>query len=272
VRDYDAQAEYWSLVLEGLKGENDADAEKRLLAETRRARAGDWVSRLPGRADKPADATAWFAVGPAVNPPAVCQSLKGPWAEDIDANAAALTVHEPLKVDQENVLLAGDGKVLAMDWGDRDGSVLVIANGSFLLNLPLVNPARRQLAARVVEWSGDSTRRVAFVDGPSVVGEPEDPPTLLVLIERNMSFRWVAVQFAVFGVLACLARAPRLGRARPDPPSDADRPAAHAEALGSLLARSKAMDTARALLATYRRWRYARPHQEPGRRSLSRGT
>jgi hypothetical protein len=259
VRDYDAQAEYWSLVLEGLKGVTDADRDRRMLAESKRERASDWVARLPDRAEKPADPETWFAIGSPVNPPATCKHLDGTWAEDIDSQAAALTVHEPLKAEAEHVLLTGDGHVLAMEWGGRQGRVMVVANGSFLLNLPLVNPARWPLAERVVDWLGDSPRRVAFVDGPSVIGEPEPPPTLLNLIERIASFRWVALHFAVFGVLACLARAPRLGRASPDPPSDADRPAAHAEALGSLLARSKASDTAAALLASYRRWRFPRP-------------
>jgi hypothetical protein len=268
VRDYDAQADYWSLVLEATTGGSEADAELRLEAESKRGQALDWVARLPARADKPADADVWFAVAPAVNPPATCKSLGGPWAEDIDAKAAAVSVHEPLKAGQERVLLTGDGHVLAMDWGDENGAVLVVASGSFLLNLPLVNPARRPLAERVVEWSGDAHRRVAFVDGPSVLGYPEDPPTLPELIIRIVSFRWVAIHFAIFGVVACLALAPRLGRARPEPPSDADRPAAHAEALGSLLARSRAADTARVLLATYRRWRFPRtPHEQGGARA-----
>jgi hypothetical protein len=267
VRDYDAQAEYWRLVFEGSKGESDADAERRMLAESKRERASDWVARLPERADKPADPETWFAVGSPVNPPATCKHLEGIWAEDIDSPAAALTVHEPLKAGAEDVLLTGDGHVLAMEWGDRHGRVLVVANGSFLLNLPLVNPARRPLANHVVDWLGKKPQRVAFVDGPSVIGEPEPPPTLLNLIERITSFRWVAMHFALFGVLACLARAPRLGRARPDPPSDADRPAAHAEALGSLLARSKASDAAAALLASYRRWRFPRSRPEAHGRS-----
>ena len=63
--------------------------------------------------------------------------------------SAALTVHEPLKAGENEVLLTGDGEVLALEWEVGRGSrVLAIANGSFLLNLPLVNPARRPLAER----------------------------------------------------------------------------------------------------------------------------
>ena len=70
-------------------------------------------------------------------------------------------------------------EVLALEWEvDRGSRVLAIANGSFLLNLPLVNPARRPLAGRVAEWIGAEPRRVAFVEGPLLLGESELPPAI----------------------------------------------------------------------------------------------
>ena len=228
-------------------------------AEANRDQAKNWIDRLPSKADKPADAAVWFKVGPAANPPRTCETLEGLWAEDIDSRAAAIVVHEPLVADQEHVLLASKGNVLAMEWETEDNSrVLAIANGSFLLNLPLVNHARRPLAERVVEWIGDDPRRVAFVDGFSVLSGPSPPPSLFDLLRRIPSFRWVAIQLGLFGLLACLARAPRLGRPRSDPASDSDRPAAHAEALGRLLEKSRSPETARDLLESYRRWRLPR--------------
>src|SRR5208282_1503286 len=173
---------------------------------------------------------------------------------------------EPLKAGQNEVLLTGDGEVLALEWEvDRGSRVLAIANGSFLLNLPLVNPARRPLAQRVVAWIGAQPRRVAFVEGPLLLGESAGPPTLIDLVARIKPFRWVALHLGLFGLLACLARAPRLGRPSPDAPSDADRPAAHAEAVGALLERSRGAAAARDLLETYRRWRVPRPPQEASR-------
>ena len=154
VRDYDAEPEYWSLAAQRL-GEPGAEA-RRAQAEANRDQAKNWIDRLPSKADKPADAADWFKVGPAANPPRTCETLEGPWAEDIDSRAAAILLHEPLVADQEHVLLASKGNVLAMEWEAEDDSrVLAIANGSFLLNLPLVNHARRPLAERVVEWIGD---------------------------------------------------------------------------------------------------------------------
>ncbi len=261
VRDFDAEAEYWSLAVQRL-GEA-GDQERRMLAEANRDKAGGWASRLPRKEETPADPETWFAVGKPASPPRTCKTLGGPWAEDIDPEAAALVVHEPLKPTQEVVLLTGDGDVLAMEWEvDRGSRVLAIANGSFLLNLPLVNRARRPLAEAVLEWIGDEARRVAFVEGSFPLEEAESPPTLIDLIRQIKTFRWVAIHLSLLGVLACLARAPRLGRPRPDPPSDADRPAAHAEALGTLLQRTRGAAAAKELLETYRRWRFARtPHE-----------
>jgi len=164
VRDYDAQDEYWKLVLDQFSG--SPDEERRKQAESNRDRARNWVARLPDKEEKPADPESWFAVGRAADPPRRCKSLGGSWAEGVDAASAALTVHEPLKAGQHEVLLTGDGEVLALEWEvDRGSRVLAIAKGSFLLNLPLVNPARRPLAHRVVEWIGEEPRRVAFVEG-----------------------------------------------------------------------------------------------------------
>ena len=185
-----------------------------------------------------------------------------------------LTVHEPLKAGHEYVLLTGDGDVLAMEWDfDNESRVLAIANGSFLLNLPLAIPARWPLAERVIDWIGDHPRHIAFVEGPMVLADAEETPTLFDLITRIKTFRWVAIHLGLFGLLACLARAPRLGRPTPEPPSGADRPAAHAEAVGALLERSRGTVTARELLETYRHWRFPRPPQDlsrPAGRSIKK--
>ena len=80
-------------------------------------------------------------------------------------------------------------------------------------------------------------------------------PSLWKLAERLPALRTVAIQMAFAALVAALARAPRLGRPLPDPVSGADRPAAHAEALGTLLAASRATTESLDLLERYRQWR-----------------
>ena len=168
-------------------------------------------------------------------------------------------VHEPLVADQEHVLLASKGNVLAMEWGTEDNSrVLAIANGSFLLNLPLVNHARRPLTERVVEWIGDDPRRVAFVDGFSVLSGPSPPPSTLRFATAHPQLSLGGHSAWPVWPAGLPGPAPRLGRPRSDPASDSDRPAAHAEALGRLLEKSKSPEAARDLLESYRRWRLPR--------------
>ena len=91
-------------------------------------------------------------------------------------------------------------------------------------------------------------------------------PSVFALL-RVWPFGWVTAQLAALGLAAALARAPRLGRAIPDPKTDADRPVAHPEALGALLARTGQSGEARQILETYRRWRNG-----PGAGTASRGT
>ena len=120
-------------------------------------------------------------------------------------------------------------------------------------------------------WPDRETDHVAFVEGTFVLGGEEATPSLWKLLERLPALKWVAVQMAVAALFAALARAPRLGRPRPDPPSGADRPAAHAEALGALLEASRATKESLDLLDRYRVWRrgHAARVPAPGRpRSL----
>jgi len=258
VCDFDAEAEYWKDVRDGLAG--PAESDRRTEADEKRIVAADWVSRLPAKAKTGADPQTWFAVDAALVPPRVCTKLTGSWAEELDATAAALTLHEPLRHEPQGVLLAGDGKAFVLDKSLPGlGRVLVIANGSFLLNEALAKTARRPLAERVVEWPARAGQRIALVEGSFVLAGREDAPKLWDLFKRQPALRWIAIQLGLAGLLAALARAPRLGRPRPDPVSGADRPAAHAEALGAMLARAGAAREARELLDRYRRWRHPQP-------------
>jgi hypothetical protein len=264
VRDFDTQAEYWKEVRDGIA--ETADPDRRALAEEKRSAAAQWVARLPKKAEKSGGATEWFKVEAAANPPKVCTKLDGTWARDVDAAAAALTVHDSVHSEHMSILLSGDDKPLVLDHSAiGSGRTLIVANGAFLLNEALVKAARRPLALRVVDWPEGRMKNVAFVEGSFVMDGEQETITLWKLMQRLLSFRWVAIQMALAGAVAALARAPRLGRPRPDPVSGADRPAAHAEALGALLARGRATSESHELLEQYRRWRWPQGPRGPGR-------
>ena len=95
-----------------------------------------------------------------------------------------------------------------MEWQrSNDARVLVVANGSFLLNAALVNRARRPLALRVARWAGDEPMNVAFVEGSFVLGDPPAQPSVFGLLEIP-PFGWLAAQLLALGLAVCLARAP----------------------------------------------------------------
>jgi hypothetical protein len=263
--DFNADHEYWSEVLAELPKEASPRLRKAIEERDRASLGSGEEGDAP---EHVANAVDWFATSPvADSPSATCQTLSGPWSAGVDSQAAALPRHRTLKPQlSETVLLAGDGKPLAITWSRYNASaVLVIANASFLLNAPMVKPARRQLTRRVVNWIGQTPgHKVAFVEGGSVLGSSASAMSVWGLL-KVPPFGWIAAQFFVLGLAACLARAPRLGRARPDPPTEEDRPAAHAEALGDLLAKTQQDQTARSILETYHRWRFAtaRASQSP---------
>jgi hypothetical protein len=260
VRDFDATAEYWREVRAHLSASEDP--ERVTEAEEARDKAGNWAEHLPVKASEAGDPKQWFKLEPAWFPPRTISKLSGPWATGIDGKAAALMVHEPLHESGGHVLLMGDDKPFVIEKRiDGEGHVLIIANGSFLLNEPLTNSARRPLAERVVNWAGKEGRAVALVEGSFVLDGPHGPPSLWDLVKRLPALRWAAIQLSLAGLLAALARAPRLGRPKPDPDSDADQPGAHARALGDLLARTGSAQDAVDLLDRYRRWRFPRSRE-----------
>lgn len=266
-QDYDAEVEYWTALLKSLP----ASASDRKRLERLQDQASHWASHLPKPAETPADALYWFGLDDRPGAVSAAQTLEGPWADGVDVPAAALPRHASLRVNTENQspLLLADGKALAIEWvwgeqpDDDLGLVLVIANPSFLLNATLVNPARRPLTSRVVDWIGDPPRSIVFLEGPSPLATDDDSPSLWELPFRIPTLGWILAHVAALGLAAALSRALILGRPQPAPPSGADRPRAHAEALGSLLSRTRDDRLAHSLLDSYRRWRHP-PTSPPG--------
>ena len=196
--------------------------------------------------------------------------LTGDWSKTLDPSGVNLQLRGRLEPNpdaepgefaeayQTKVLLAADGEVLA--WRIRnsywdDGQLIVVANGSFLLNLPLVEIEHRKLAGQLVGSCKEGARVAFFESGP---GE------ILILDQEAgtdfpTGFEWlkiwpinvVSLHVMVLGLVALFARLLIFGRpweAARVPVSDFGK---HIDALGRLLAATKNSTYAERRLAEF---------------------
>jgi hypothetical protein len=265
-RDYSAAVAYWQRVAPQVPPEQ-ADEALRRLAEAR-------TGHEAARSQMPvAQYARWFTVR-RDQPPRKVTALSGPWAEGIDAGKTDIylegrlaipterdrTASDPqLPSEKPEPLLASGGDALATrladdDWGD--GQAIVLANGSFVLNYPLVNHEHRKLAARLIAECGPPGR-VVFIEsgpgGPPVLDkEPAGGPATPLELLKVWPLNAILLHATILGIVYCLARSPIFGRPRqllPPSPSDFGK---HVAALGQLLARTQDRNYAQARLAHYR--------------------
>jgi hypothetical protein len=254
-RDYDAAIDYWEKVQPQAPPQQKLEILRR-LAKTRSEHEAN-------RACIPAQSACdWFTIQR--DPPRVrVKDLEGPWHEGIDAEQTEIEIHARLQrpIDEEikqwrgrkgndwsgrpqfEVLLTTQGdvdlvtRVTRGDW--RDGQILVVANGSFLLNLPLVNHEHRKLAQRLVASCGPPGK-VVFLEtgpgGPLILDQEPDanaPSGFELLVKWPIGV--IALHLIILGTTLCFAFFPIFGRPkdiRDELRSDFGR---HVEALSELL-------------------------------------
>jgi len=146
--------------------------------------------------------------------------------------------------------------------------VIVVANGSFLLNLPLVNHEHRKLAGQLIDEVGPPDRTVVFLEsgpgGPFVFEtDPDSGPPSALAIFHIWPANWILLHLAVVGVILCFSRFPIFGRPRDPEPEGTSDFGRHVQALGKLLQRSG--DTAHAAGRLSHYQQLARPDSKPRR-------
>jgi hypothetical protein len=136
--------------------------------------------------------------------------------------------------------------------------ILVVTNGSFLVNLALVEHEHRKLAGKLIAECGQPSQRVVFLEseegGPPVFEtEPgEDYPTGF-----EAFVIWpigpILMHFIVLGLVFLASRMSIFGRPRNLPRTPTSDFGHHIEALGKLLERTKNIRYAEQRLEDYRR-------------------
>lgn len=271
-RDYDAALAYWDDVLPS------APAAERLELMRRRAEAAaDYDVR---RLDMPVQETIeWFTVR-RDRPRRQVTKLWGPWSVGINAEKAAICVRGLLDIptDVELQTLWGDAdpneyhqpdftsllhdgstslvtRVTKPIWGD--GQIIAVTNGSFLLNLPLVNHEHRQIAGYLVQACEPGTR-VAFLEsGPEGLKTADWTPSETTQKSRERIL--LAVHWCVLGLAYCFCIFPIFGRPKALPDTQPSEFTQHVDALGELLRRTRDQDYAQKQVEHY----YAITRRDP---------
>jgi hypothetical protein len=174
-RDYDAAIEYWTKAAP-LAPPNQAAEYQRNLAEA--------VSRFGReRMQLPPDTYArWFMLKSGGQRHKVT-TLSGPWADGIDSQKCEIELAAEFAIPTQadvpptdyqqlphfETLLSSQGEQLATrvtydTWSE--GQIIVIPNGSYLLNLPLVNQEHRKLAGKLIDECAYDANVVFIESGP----------------------------------------------------------------------------------------------------------
>lgn len=229
-RDFDATPTYWNHVLP------TAPPEQRM--EVLRRAATAQATHDASRARMPADEKVeWFTINRDKTHRKV-NTLSGPWSVNIDAAkvdielASRLSLPSQSDIDEwvnrdDNYwdevpeftpLLESEDDTIAYqitypEWDN--GKIIVIDNGSFLLNLPLVNHEHRKLAGQLVSTCGEG--RVVFLEtgagGPQIFDEE---PGANIPTGFEVFTVWplgiIVMHLTILGILCCIAIFPIFGR------------------------------------------------------------
>lgn len=251
-RDYDAAISYWNAVRDDAPPEQAVEVTRRLA--TIKSEFDRVVTSLPATEE-----TEWFSIRRdlARKTP---ETLSGDWSEGIDAAKVDIEIttriEPPADTEVTMLLEAGDTPIAFRrqpdDWSD--GQLLVVANGSFLLNLPLVNHEHRKLAGKLVAaCSGDQLIFLESGAGGPAVLEHDPDATYATGLEMFTvpPLGTIVLHFAIMGITLCIACFPIFGRPHELKPKSTSDFGQHVSAFGELLERTQDRDFALDALKYY---------------------
>ncbi len=259
-RDFDAQIGYFEQLLE-VAGPAEREELNRSLAEAKLSQDSRIRSYVGNEETQNCD---WFQIKRV--PTREFKSVSGPLAADTDQESARLEFSTILESSDDKVAdrnlaispLLSVGEVdfvysIAMRNEDSFRSQLIVVNnGSFLLNFGLVNRQNRVLAGALIDQCQSAD--VAFLEsGPNGVETSNQDAV------NHNSWAWIAKpplryivpHFLLWGVLFCFVFFPIFGRPRKLNSEDNVSFRNHISAMGKLLQKSKQPKQALAKVREY---------------------
>ncbi len=262
-RDYDASIDYWSRLR--IAQTNDRLGIRR---EAARARTRFSERRQAGELDRDC---VWFSLDP-VTKAQVYQDATGPWVEATMDRPFRFSCRTNLVLPKPEVssdettwlnglqyepLIEAEGRVVAArayrpSW--QGSQLILINNGSWLLNLPLTEKPHRQLAGQLIAACGPP-ESVCFLEaGESEMAVTESDTNLPLVLQAFMvwPFNLLALHLLMLGIIFCFSIFPIMGMPKPfteDRVSDFGK---HVHALGELLERERDVEYAESQIRMFR--------------------
>ncbi|MBN2216788.1 MAG: hypothetical protein JW719_05395 [Pirellulales bacterium] len=250
-RDFDAACWYWDKIEPAVPPESREHFE-----EYRRRAQWDFKSRRIGL--PPQQTGCWFDIDRSL-PQRSVRTLSGKrdWLEGIDPTKLDIELRARLvPPDNTEILLESEGDMLVGRQAIGKSRLILVANGSFLLNLPLVNHEHRKLAGKLIDAVGPEEKTVVFLEtgegGPSIVDN--DPTSIAptgVEIFNIWPTNWILLHLAVVGILFCFWRFPIFGLATPGKQDRLSDFGKHLDAVAGLLKQSGDEEYARGRVKHY---------------------
>ncbi|MHC4402832.1 MAG: DUF4350 domain-containing protein [Planctomycetota bacterium] len=251
-RDFDASSSYWEKILA-----KAPKAQKQEITRRRDQARSNFQTALKGVTGS--QQCRWFSWKDGVRRRRV-GSLQGrrEWTRGIKPERLEIDLNRRMAPSQyTEVVLESKGDMLASIERYKKSRLIVVANGSFLLNLPLVNHEHRKLAGQLIEEVGPPGQTVVFLEsgpgGPAILEhDPAARAPSALAIFNVWPTNWILLHLAVVGILFCFSRFPIFGRPRELSPAAASDFGRHIEAMGDLLEQSGDRAYAAARLRHYR--------------------
>ncbi len=218
-RDFDAAGAYWQKVRSVRAAEkseeNDESREiSRRLAEARHE------FRHARQAIPASESSPWFDVEGQMRHRRI-RSLDGKpeWLRGVHPERVEVELHGRLIPPKDaEVWLGSEGDALVSAQRIGRSRFILVANGSFLLNLALVNHEHRKLAAQLIGEVGAPVRNVVFLDagtgGPMIL--KDDPGSMLPGLEifGVWPLDYIFLHLTAVAILFGFARFPIFGLPR----------------------------------------------------------
>jgi hypothetical protein len=213
-RDFDAAPYYWKKVAPSATGAQASLAASELTSEQSRV-TGERAS-LPKNED-----CDWFTLDSTLTDrPAKTLEGDPKWLEGVDPAKSEIELKSRLEPPEDaKILLASKDDALVSSMDVQGSRLIVVTNGSFLLNVPLVNHEHRKLAGKLIDEIGTPSQKVVFLESDAS-GPPlrEKDPTLGtptgLEIFNLWPTNWILLHLSAVGVIFCFMCWPIFGRPR----------------------------------------------------------